>query len=104
MSTTRRVVPETFKREAVGRVATSGLSAGAVARELGLHETVLRRWMMQFGAQATGAAWRPNTQAPAPSPSDLVADNARLRRENERLRMERDILKKAALIFGAASR
>jgi transposase len=40
----------------------------------------------------------------APSPSDLVADNARLRRENERLRMERDILKKAALIFGAASR
>jgi len=38
------------------------------------------------------------------SPSDLAVDNARLRRENERLRMERDILKKAALIFGAASR
>lgn len=104
MSTQRRVFPESFKREAVDRVAASGLSAGAVARELGLHETVLRRWMMQFGAQATGAAWRSNTQAPAPSPSDLVADNARLRRENERLRMERDILKKAALIFGAAAR
>jgi transposase-like protein len=29
---------------------------------------------------------------------------ARLRRENGQLRMERDILKKAALIFGAASR
>ena len=100
----RRVFPDTFKREAVDRVATSGLSAGKVAQELGLHETVLRRWMMQFGMQATGAAWRPNTQAPAPSPSDLVADNTRLRRENERLRMERDILKKAALIFGAASR
>lgn len=52
MSGTRRVFPESFKREAVERVATSGLSAGAVARELGLHETVLRRWMMQFGAQA----------------------------------------------------
>jgi transposase-like protein len=39
-----------FKREAVDRVRSSGLSAGAVARELGLHETVLRRWMMQFGA------------------------------------------------------
>jgi transposase len=100
----RRVFPEAFKREAVDRVATSGLSAGAVARELGLHETVLRRWMTLFGTQATGAARRPNTQAPAPSPSDLVADNARLRRENDRLRMERDILKKAALIFGAASR
>ena len=101
----RRVFPESFKREAVDRVASSGLSAGAVARELGLHETVLRRWMSQFSpVQATGTPWRPSTQAAAPSPSDLVADNARLRRENERLRMERDILKKAALIFGAASR
>lgn len=100
----RRVFPESFKREAVDRVTSSGLSAGKVAAELGLHETVLRRWLMQYGAQATGAAWRPTTQAPAPSPSDLAAENARLRRENERLRMERDILKKAALIFGAASR
>ena len=100
----RRVFPEAFKREAVDRVAASGLSAGKVAAELGLHETVLRRWMIQFGVQATGPAWRPNTQAPAPSPSDLASENARLRRENERLRMERDILKKAALIFGSASR
>ena len=104
MSMQRRVFPESFKREAVDRVAASGLSAGVVARELGLHETVLRRWMMQFGAQATGAAWRSNTQAPAPSPSDLASEVGRLRRENERLRMERDILKKAALIFAAAAR
>jgi transposase len=100
----RRFFPESFKREAVDRVATSGLSAGRVAAELGLHETVLRRWMIQFGTQATGPARRPNTQAPAPSPSDLASENARLRRENDRLRMERDILKKAALIFGSAAR
>ena len=56
---TRRVFPESFKREAVDRVASSGFSAGGVARELGLHETVLRRWMMQFGTQATGTARRP---------------------------------------------
>jgi len=104
MSVKRRVFPEAFKREAVDRVAGSGLSAGAVARELGLHETVLRRWMVQYGTQVTGPARRPHTQAPAPSPSDLAAENARLRRENDHLRMERDILKKAALIFGAASR
>ena len=100
----RRVFPESFKREAVDRVASSGLSAGKVAAELGLHETVLRRWMMQFGAQATGPASRPNTQSPSPSPSGLASENARLRRENDRLRMGRDILKKAALIFGSASR
>ena len=100
----RRIFPESFKREAGDRVASSGLSAGRVAAELGLHETVLRRWMMQFGTQATGPVRRPNTQASAPSSSDLAAENARLRRDNDRLRMERDILKKAALIFGAASR
>jgi transposase len=105
MSTTRRVFPaEVFKREAVDRVISSGLPVGKVATELGLNETVLRRWVMRLGGQATGPALRPITQAPVPSPSDLAAENARLRRENERLRMERDILKKAALIFGAASR
>src|ERR1041385_5910092 len=104
MSTTRRVFPETFKREAVDRVASSGLPVGRVAAELGLNETVLRRWVARLGAEATRPARRPITQAPAASPSDLVSEVARLRRENERLRMERDILKKAALIFGSASR
>ena len=101
----QRSFPETFKREAVERVRTSGLSIRAVAVELGVHETVLRKWVRAHsGAQATGAATRSITQAPPPSPSDLASENARLRRENERLRMERDILKKAALIFGTASR
>ena len=50
----RRVFPESFKREAVERVASSGLSAGAVAGELGLHETVLRRWMARWGTQVAG--------------------------------------------------
>jgi transposase len=93
MDATRRVFPGSFKREAVERVATSGLSAGKVAAELGLHETVLRRWMIQFGMQATGTPRRPNTQAAAASPSDLAAENAGLRRENDRLRVERDILR-----------
>ena len=104
MSATRRVFPEAFKREAVYRVASSGLPVGRVAAELGLNETVLRRWVARLGGEATGLARRPITQAPTPSPADLAAEIARLRRDNERLRMERDILKKAALIFGSASR
>ncbi len=82
----RRIFPESFKREAVDRVATIGLSAGRVAAELGLHETVLRRWMSHYApAQATGTPRRPNTQAAAPSPSDLVAEVARLRPDDIRL-------------------
>jgi len=67
MSTTRRIFPEVFKREAVDRVISSGLSVGKVARELGLNETVLRRWVVRLGGQATGPARRPITQAPVPS-------------------------------------
>ena len=48
MSITRRVFPEVFKREAVDRVISRGLSVGKVATELGLNETVLRRWVMRL--------------------------------------------------------
>ena len=56
MSTTRRVFPEVFKREAVDRVISSGLPVAKVAMELGLCETVLRRWVMRLGGQATRPA------------------------------------------------
>lgn len=79
MGARRRVFPEAFKREAVDRVASSGLSTVQVAQELGLHETVLRRWVRDLAPQATGPARRPIPQAAAPSPADLAAENARLR-------------------------
>ncbi len=100
----RRYFPDEFKRQAVERADTSGLSVMDVAAELGIHETQLRRWMRQFGRSGTGPAWRPITQAQGPSPADLAAENARLKRELQRAKTERDILKKAALIFGAATR
>lgn len=100
----RRYFPELFKRQAVERVSTSGLPICRVAEELGVHETVLRRWMTRFAEPGMGAARRPVTQAQGPSPADLASENARLKRELQRAQMERDILKKAALIFGAAGR
>lgn len=102
----RRVFPDAFKLEAVERVRTSGMTIIAVAEELGLHETVLRRWIARFGGGlATAPARRPSVAAPMiPSPADLAAENARLKRELHRAETERDILKKAALIFGGASR
>jgi transposase len=95
----RRAFPEAFKREAVDKAATSGLSTAMVAAELGVHETMLRRWMLQFppaGAIKTG---QPPLSAAASS-ADLAAENARLRAEIERLREDRETLKKAlAIVF-----
>ena len=55
----RRVFPESFKREAVDRVATSGLSAGRVAAELGLHRMWVDetdfRWSNKTAAVAMAA-------------------------------------------------
>ena len=90
----RRSLTEDYKRQAVDLVASSGRSIGSVAKELGLRDSVLRRWMEQRGArlEPTAAARRPPTQATLPS-ADHAAEIARLQRENGRLRMERDILK-----------
>src|SRR6201985_2271418 len=64
-----------------------------------------RRWIEQIGArrEPTAAARRPTTQATLPS-ADHAAEIARLQRENERLRMERDILKKSIAIFAGVQK
>ena len=93
----RRSFTDDYKRQAVDLVASSGRSIGSVAKELGLRDSVLRRWV-EAGREPTAAARRPTTQAPLPS-ADHAAEIARLQRENERLRMERDILKKSIAIF-----
>jgi transposase len=96
----RRSFTEDYKRQAVDLVASSGRSIGSVAKELGLRDSVLRRWVELRGAgrEPTAAARRPTTQATLPS-ADHAAEISRLQRENERLRMERDILKKSIAIF-----
>jgi transposase len=96
----RRAFTDDYKRQAVDLVASSGRSIGAVAKELGLRDSVLRRWVERRGAgrEPTAATWRPTTQAALPS-ADQAAELVRLQRENERLRMERDILKKSIAIF-----
>lgn len=106
----RRVFTPEFKAQAVALYETSGRRLAAVAAELDVHETVLRGWISQFGAGAApgaagfGAAGSRATPSAGPSFADQAAEIAQLRRENERLRMERDVLKKAALILGDQKR
>src|SRR4030081_226024 len=90
----RRSFTDDCKRQAVDLVASSGRLIRSVAKELGLRDSVLRRWVELRGAgrEPAAAGRHPPTQATLPS-ADHAAEIARLQRENERLRMERDILK-----------
>jgi transposase len=96
----RRSFTDDYKQQAAGLVASSGRSIGSVAKELGLRDSVLRRWVEKAGMRhaPTVASPRPTTQTALPS-ADQAAEIARLRQENERLRMEKDILKKSIAIF-----
>jgi transposase len=109
----RRFFPDAFKLEAVAAVR-GGRSVSAVAAELGLPDRLVRSWLYwaegrttaESGAPAPAPTPTKEQAAPArrvgPSPADQAAEIGRLRRELERVRMERDILGKAALIFGKA--
>ena len=88
----RRSFTDEYKRQAVELALSSGRSIGSVAKELGLRDSVLRRWVDKLRPEPASAAWRPITQA-TPMSADQASEIARLRQENERLRMERDILK-----------
>ncbi len=91
MGTQRRKFTPEFKQETVALVVRSGQSANQVAKDLGISQTSLSRWLRQ--AKTTPAKVNGFQAA-----EELKA----LRREVERLRMERDILKKTAVDSGGA--
>lgn len=110
MAKTRREFTAEFKREAVALWETSGRRQMEIAAELGLQPSQLRRWqrlLQQGQLEQPGSPSAPVAppKAPAsPAPADLAAENTRLRRELERARAERDILKKAIGIFSETPR
>jgi transposase len=88
----RRVFTTEFKAQTVRLVRESGKSVGAVARELDLAETAVRRWVQQ--AEVDAGRGRSGALT-----TEEREELGRLRRENRTLRMERDILKKATAFF-----
>jgi transposase len=97
MGRTRRSFSKEFKLEAVRLMTEGGHSISQVARDLGIRDTILGRWKKNW-EQDRDAAF-PGKGQVKPAEAEL----RHLRRENERLRMERDILKKAAAIFSKDS-
>lgn len=93
MKGSRKPYPDEFKQEEVRLLIEQRLPRSQVARDLGIDPETLRRWAREQALDDPGAGDTPSI--PSVNPAEL----ARLRRENEQLRMERDILKKAIGIF-----
>ena len=86
----RRVFTEEFKRDAVQLAKERG-NISQVARDLGIHESVLSRWKRQMEKEVKNPfPGQGNAQDP---------ELAQLKRENARLKEENEILKKAVGIF-----
>jgi len=97
MGQTRRTYTREFKAEAVKLVTELGRSVAEAARSLGIRENLLRNWRRALQAEGGRAS---------PGRGDLPAleeELRRLRGENQRLLMERDILKKATAFFAKES-
>ena len=93
MSSKRKVYTAEFKREAVSLITKHGYGVSEAARNLGLHANMLRKWKRKL--EQEGEIAFPGNGRLSPDHEELH----RLRQENKRLRMEREILKKAALFF-----
>jgi transposase len=89
----RRKFSREFKFEAVRLVRDRGVSVAQAARDLELHENVLRKWIRELGADPRHAF--PGHGQMKPEQLEIE----RLRREVAKLKAERDILKKAAAFF-----
>jgi transposase len=89
----RRRFGSEFKIEAVRLVRERGVSVAQAARDLEVHENVLRKWVKDFVADPVHA-FPGHGQM---KPEQLEID--RLKREVAKLKAERDILKKAAAYF-----
>src|SRR4051812_31221675 len=85
----RKRFNKNFKQEAVDYWRQSGKTGSEVAAELGIRPNNLYNW----AKQAEESAPKFNT------PADLASELAALRRENEQLRQQRDILKKTSGIL-----
>lgn len=92
----RRTFTREFKAEAVALVMDKGMSVAQVSRELELSHSVVGKWVREARLER-GTEEEKMT-------SDERDELLALRREVKDLRMERDILKKAAAFFAKESK
>ncbi len=96
MKKKRRKFTQEFKDEAVKLVLEQGYRISEAARNLGIDANMLGRWKREYESGSEGDL-HPGSSAA------MRAELNRLRKENKRLKMEREILKKAAAFFAKES-
>lgn len=94
---TRRKFNREFKFEAVKLVTQRGVAVAQAAKDLDVHENVLRKWVRELREQPHEAF--PGNGKQMTQDAEVV----RLRKEVAKLKVERDILKKAAAYFAKES-
>jgi transposase len=97
MTQKRKHYSKQFKTDAVNLVTEQDFNVSEAARNLGIHHSSLRRWKRELESDGNQAF---------PGKGNLSAEKQeldRLRKENKRLRMEREILKKATAFFAKES-
>ena len=94
---TRKKYTKEFKQDAVRLVAEQGYKQTEAARNLSIDRSMLARWLKEFQADES-EAFRGNGKL-----TSEQEELRRLREENRRLKMERDILKKATAFFAKES-
>jgi transposase len=90
-----------YKANAARLCLSSGKPIAHVAQELGVGYQTLYTWVRE--AEGKGKGKEPAAPPSPQTPAQLSAEVRRLRKENARLKMERDFLKKAAAFFAADS-
>ncbi len=96
MGRKRRSFSREFKAETVALIHASEKSVGQIGADLGISESLLRRWVHRADVDAGNGR-------PEELTSEEKQEISRLRREVRELRMEREILKKAAVFFAKES-
>ena len=89
MKRKRKKYTQEFKEEAVKLITEQGYKITEAARNLGIDGNMLGRWKRELEGDASGVQ----------GGAVMQAELNRLRKENKRLKMEREILKKAAAFF-----
>lgn len=91
---TRKKYSKEFKLDAVSLVLDQGYSREEAARSLDIHAPMLGRWVREHQADDEGHAFRGHGKL-----TPELAEIRQLKAENKRLKMEKEVLKKATAFF-----